>query len=106
MSPKGDLAVVVSVNGSNMPHAWFYHKGSAVTVLRIQGMTVTPIKNIQVGMLTEPAVFSPDGRYIYVGNFLNNDFSILKVNGTNVVDTGKTFKLPGQPAAARMGGNQ
>jgi DNA-binding beta-propeller fold protein YncE len=106
MSPRGDLAVVVSVNGSNMPHAWFHHKGSAVTVLRIQGMKVTPIKTIQVGRLTEPAVFSPDGRYIYLGNYLDNDFSILKVNGTNVVDTGKTFKLPGQPAAARMAGNE
>jgi len=106
MSPKGDLAIVVSVNGSNMPHAWFHHDGSAVTVLRIDGMKVTPIKTIQVGRLTEPAVFSPDGRYIYVGNFLDNDFSILKVNGTSVVDTGKTFKLPGRPAAARMGGNQ
>jgi len=106
MSPKGSLAIVVSVNGSNMPHAWFHHKGSAVTVLRIDGMKVTPIKTIQVGRLTEPAVFSPDGRYIYVGNFLDGDFSILKVNGTNVVDTGKTFKLPGQPASARMGGNE
>jgi DNA-binding beta-propeller fold protein YncE len=106
MSPKGDLAIVVSVNGSNMPHAWFYHKSSAVTVLKIQGMKVTPIKTIQVGRLTEPAVISPDGRYIYVGNFLDKDFSILKVNGPTVVDTGKKFKLPGQPASARMGGNE
>lgn len=106
MSPKGDLAVVVSVNGSNMPHAWFHHHGSAVTVLRIQGMKVTPIKTIQVGTLAEPTAFSPDGRYIYVGNFLDKDFSILKVNGTNVVDTGRTFKLPGQPASARMARNE
>lgn len=106
MSPQGDLAVVVSVNGSNMPHAWFHHNGSTVTVLRIHGMKVTPIRTLQVGRLTEPAVFSPDGRYIYVGNFLDKDFTILKVTGTNVVDTGKRFKLPGQPASARMGGNQ
>lgn len=105
MSPKGNLAVVVSVNGSNMPHAWFHHKGSAVTVLRIQGMKVTPIKTIQVGRLSEATAFSPDGRYIYVGDFPDRTFSILKVNGTDVVDTGKTFKLPGQPASARMGGN-
>ncbi len=106
MSPKGNLAVVVSVNGSNMPHAWFHHKTSEVTVLRIEGLKVTPIKTIQVGVLTEPTVFSPDGRYIYVGNFLDKDFSILKVNGTNVIETGKTFKVPGQPGSARMGGNE
>ena len=103
ISPKGNLAVVVSVDGSNMPKAWFHHKTSAVTVLHIQGMKVTPIKTIQVGAFTEAAMFSPDGRYIYVGNFHDKDLSILKVNGTNVVDTGKRLKLPGQPASGRMG---
>ena len=47
-------------------------------------------------------MFSPDGRYIYVGNFTDKDFSILKVDGTDVTDTGKRFKVPGHPASARM----
>ena len=46
--------------------------------------------------------FSPDGRYLYVGNYLDQDFSILKVDGTEVTDTGKRFKVPGHPASARM----
>ena len=66
-------------------------------------MKVTPIKTIQVGRLTEPAVFSPDGRYIYAGNYLDKDFSILKVNGNDLVDTGKRFSVPGHPASGRMG---
>lgn len=106
MSPKGNLAVVVSVQGSNQPEAWYHHPGSAVTVLRIDGTKVTPIKTLQVGRLTEAATFSPDGRYIYVGDFPDKKFAILKVNGTNVVDTSKTFAVPGQPGSARMGGNQ
>ena len=103
MSPKGNIAVVVNVNGSNMPNAWFFHKTGSVTVLKIDGMKVTAIKTIQVGRLPESAMFSPDGRYIYVGNYLDNDFSILKVNGTDVIDTGKRFKVPGHPASGRMG---
>jgi DNA-binding beta-propeller fold protein YncE len=103
MSPKGNLAVVANVNGSNMPQAWFHRKTGDITVLRISGTQVTAIKTIQVGRLPEAAVFSPDGRYIYVGNYLDNDFSILKVNGSDVVDTGKRFKVPGHPASARMG---
>ncbi len=103
MSPKGNLAVVVNVNGSNMPQAWFHRKTGDITVLRIVGNQVTATKTIQVGRLPEAAVFSPDGRYIYVGNYLDNDFSILKVNGSDVVDTGKRFKVPGHPASARMG---
>jgi len=48
------------------------------------------------------AWFTPDGNYILVGNYLTQDFSILKVNGTEVTDTGKRFKVPGHPASARM----
>jgi DNA-binding beta-propeller fold protein YncE len=103
MSPKGDLAVAVNVNGSNMAQAWFHKPTGSVTVLRIQGKTVTPIKTIQVGVLPEAAAFSPDGSYIYVGNFADQDFSILKVDGTEVTDTGKRFKVEGHPASARMG---
>jgi DNA-binding beta-propeller fold protein YncE len=103
MSPKGDLAVVANLNGSNMPQAWYYHKTGSVTVLRIDGKTVTPIKTIQVGAVPEAVMFTPDGRYIYVGNFLDKDFSILQVNGTDVTDTGKRFAVPGHPASGRMG---
>ncbi len=103
MSPKGNLAVAVNVNGSNTPDAWFAKKTGSVSVLRIDGKKVTAIKTIQVGRLPEAAMFSPDGKYIYVGNYLDNDFSILKVNGNDVVDTGKRFKVPGHPASARMG---
>ncbi|MSP02367.1 MAG: YncE family protein [Acetobacteraceae bacterium] len=102
MSPKGNLAVVVNVNGSNMPQAWFHQKNGSVTVLSIQGKTVTPIKTIEVGRFPEAVMFTPDGQYIYVGNFLDKDFSILKVNGTDVTDTGKRFAVPGQPASGRM----
>jgi hypothetical protein len=47
--------------------------------------------------------FTPDGKYILAGNFLTQDFSILKVSGTEVTDTGKRFQVPGHPASARMG---
>jgi DNA-binding beta-propeller fold protein YncE len=103
MSPRGDLAVAVNVNASNMPQAWFHKPTGSVTVLRIQGKTVTPIKTVQVGVLPEAAAFTPDGNYIFVGNFSDQDFSILKVNGTDVTDTGKRFKVDGHPASARMG---
>jgi len=102
MSPKGDLAVVASVQASNNPAVWFYHKTGVVTVLRIQGMKVTPIKEINVGRVPEAIAFHPDGRYIYVGNFTDEDFSILKVENGTVVDTGKRFKVGGHPASARM----
>lgn len=103
MSPKGDIAVVTSVDGSNYKQAWFHHPTGSVTILHIAGGKVTPIKTLTVGAFPEPTVVSPDGRYIYVGNFADEDFSILKVDGTEVVNTGKQFKIQGHPASARMG---
>jgi DNA-binding beta-propeller fold protein YncE len=103
IAPNGKFAVVVNVNGSNFPRAWFYHKTGSVTVLRIQGKTVTPIRTLQVGAFPEAVMISPDSRYIYVGNYADKDFSILKVNGTDVTDTGKRFAVPGHPASGRMG---
>lgn len=104
ISPKGDVAVAVILRGSNASKkAFFYNKTGSLNVLRIDGKKVTNIKEIAVGGLPEAAVFSPDGRYLYVGNYLDQDFSILKVQGSEITDTGKRFKVPGHPASARMG---
>jgi DNA-binding beta-propeller fold protein YncE len=102
MSPKGDLAVAAILRGSNMKKSYFYQKNGSISVLKIDGKKVTKIGDIEVGGLPEAAVFTPDGKYILVGNYLDQDFSILKVNGTKVTDTGKRFKVPGHPASARM----
>ena len=102
MGPKGDLVWVTNDNGSNMKQALFHHPNGSITVLRIQGKTVTPIKTVEVGAFPEAAAFSPDGSYIYVGNYADQDFSILKVDGTEVTNTGKHFKAEGHPASARM----
>jgi DNA-binding beta-propeller fold protein YncE len=102
MSPKGDLAVAAILRGSNMKKAFFYQKNGSISVLKIDGKKVTKTQDIEVGGLPEAAMFTPDGKYLLVGNYLTQDFSILKVSGTKVTDTGKRFKVPGHPASARM----
>jgi DNA-binding beta-propeller fold protein YncE len=103
MSPKGDLAVAAILRGSNMKKAFFYQKNGSLSILKIDGKKVTKTQDIEVGGLPEAVVFMPDGKYILAGNYMTQDFSILKVNGTKVADTGKRFKVPGHPASARMG---
>jgi DNA-binding beta-propeller fold protein YncE len=103
VSPSGDLAVAANLRGGNSAKtAFFYSPIGTVTLLRINGKQVTRLKDIEVGGLPEPVCFTPDGRYLYVGNYLSQDFSILKVDGSEVVDTGKRFKVPGHPASARI----
>jgi len=104
ISPKGNLAVSVQAEGSNTPKTAFYHHaGGSVAVLAINGNKVTKVGSITVGALPEAVAFSADGSRIYIGNFLDRDLSILRVDGTNVTDTGQRFKMPGQPASMRAG---
>ena len=110
ISPKGDLAAVMLLPGNDGPqNSWFYNRQGSVVILKIDYKTVTKIGEVEVRGLPEGAVWSPDGQYLYVGNYNDSDMSILKVEqtkkGIRVVNTGKTLKLPGQPASMR-GRNQ
>jgi YVTN family beta-propeller protein len=104
MSPKGNLVVTVEARGSNLPKSsWIYHPGGAIGVLRIDGKKVTRVGEVTVGALPEGAVFSADGSYLYVGNFIDSDLSILRVTGDKITATGERMKLPGHPASMRGG---
>jgi len=103
ISPKGNLAVTVEARGSNRSRdTWYYHPGGAVSVLKIDGKHVTRVGEANVGALPEGAVFSADGSYLYVGNFIDSDLSVFRVSGTQLTG-GTRFKLPGQPASMRAG---
>jgi len=102
ISPTGEIAVAMLLRGSNASKsAFFYNRNGSVVVLKIDGKKVTKVAEVEVRGLPEGAVFSPDGKYLYVGNYMDDDISILKVDGTAVTDTGKSFKLPGHPASMR-----
>ena len=101
ISPKGNVAVAIILAGSNNKSAYFYKRNGSVSVLRITGKKVTKVGDVEVGGLPEGAAFSPDGKYLYIGNYLDQDLSILKVNGTKITPV-KRFKLSGHPASIRM----
>jgi DNA-binding beta-propeller fold protein YncE len=102
ISPSGKMAVAVLLKGSNSSQtAPFYHRNASVIALKIDGKKVTRGNEVDVRGLPEGAVFSADGRYLYVGNFIDQDISILRVDGDQLVNTGKSLQLPGHPAAMR-----
>jgi len=102
VSPTGKMAVALILRGSNAAkNAYFYNRNGSVVALRIDGKKVTRGNEVVVRGLPEGAVFSANGKYLYVGNFIDQDISILRVDGDTLVDTGKSFGLAGHPAAMR-----
>jgi 6-phosphogluconolactonase (cycloisomerase 2 family) len=102
ISPKGNLAAAILLGGSGGDKkAFYYRPAGALAVLKIDGKTVTKVGEVALGGLPEGVVFSADGQYVYVGNFIDGDLSILKVEGDKVTDTGKRLKLAGHPASMR-----
>lgn len=102
ISPTGKLAVAVLLRGSNNAKTeFFYNRNGSVAILKIDGKKVTKVGEVEVRGLPEGAVFSPDGRWLYVGNFIDGDLSVLRVDGDTVTNTGTLIKLPGRPASMR-----
>ena len=110
ISPTGKLAAAVLLKGSNQAwSSWLYNRNGSVVILKIDGKKVTKLDEVEVRGLPEGAVWSADGKYLFVGNYMDSDVSILRVDetkkGIRVINTGKSLKLPGQPASMR-GRNQ
>jgi DNA-binding beta-propeller fold protein YncE len=102
ISPDGRHAAVAIVQGSNNPSSvWFHHPRGQIVLLRIDGQSVTRAGAIEVGALPEGLAFSPDSRYLYVGNFLDAEMQVLAVGDHGLSDTGTRIALPGRPASMR-----
>ena len=102
ISPTGKLAVAALLRGSNNAKTdFFYNRNGSVAVLKIDGKEVTKVGEVEVRGLPEGVVFSPDGRWLYVGNFNDSDMSVLRVDGDTVTNTGTLVTLPGRPASMR-----
>ena len=84
-------------SGAAPKNAWYADPHTILELLSTAGDEVTKIGSLKAGGLGEGIAFSPDGKYLYVGNFNDEDLQIFKVEGSKVVDTGKTLKLPGLP---------
>src|SRR5215470_17301225 len=102
ISPAGGYAASLILNGTGgTPKTAFYrHDRSYVALLKIDGKTVRKVAQADVGGLAEGIAFSPDGRYLYVGNFVDGDMDVLRLDGDALTKIG-TLALPGHPASMR-----
>jgi hypothetical protein len=101
MSPVGGYVASLILNGAATPKTvFFHHEHSYISLLKIDGKKVRKVSETEVGALAEGIAFSPDGRFLYVGNFVDGDITILRRLGDRLMRIG-TLKLPGHPASLR-----
>ena len=102
VSPTGGYAATLILNGTGgAPKTAFYrHEKSYVALLKIEGRSVRKVAQADVGGLAEGIAFSPDGQYLYVGNFVEGDIDILRRDGDTLAKVG-SFASPGHPASMR-----
>jgi DNA-binding beta-propeller fold protein YncE len=102
VSPAGGYAASIILDGvGSVPKtAFFHHDHSYVSLLKIDGNQVRKVSETELGALTEGVTFSPDGQYLYAGNFLDNDITILRLQNDKLAPVG-SLKLPGHPASMR-----
>jgi len=103
VSPAGGYAVALLTNGAgNVPkNAFFHHDHAIAALLRTDGKKVRKVGETNVGTLAEGIAFSPDGRFLYIGNFGEQELVTFRLSGDRLVPVGSPLKLPGHPASMR-----
>jgi DNA-binding beta-propeller fold protein YncE len=103
VSPDGKWAVTALVLGSAAKHSeWGYHRDGRVLLLDLSKPAEPRVAaDLPGGAVPEGLAFSPDGQYVYVGNYIDKNVQIYRVENGKLTDTGAKLALPGQPASMR-----
>jgi hypothetical protein len=103
ISPDGKWAVTPLLLGSgNKQSDWSYTKNGEAVLLQIAGTGEMRVVNrLPLGGLPEGLAFSPNGEYVYIGNFIDKNLQVFRLAGGKLTATGVVLTLPGQPASMR-----
>jgi len=102
ISPAGGYAASLILNGTGATprSSFFRHEHSYVALLKIDDKIVRKVAQAEVGGLAEGLAFNPDGHFLYVGNFVDGNIDVLRVDADALVKVG-SLALPGHPASMR-----
>jgi DNA-binding beta-propeller fold protein YncE len=102
VAPDGKSAVVLLLHGSTSgPSEWPYHPNGGAVMIAIQdGKARVVPGEVKLGSVPEGLAYSPDSKYVYVGDFTDKRLHIIKADSEGLKETG-TMALPGHPASMR-----
>jgi len=104
VNPTSGYAVSLLTNGSggSAPNnAFFRHDHAIAALLKIDGKSVRKVGEMEVGSLSEGIAFSPDGRFLYIGNLGEQELATFRLARNRLVPVGSPLKLPGHSASIR-----
>ncbi len=103
LSPDGQWAAIPLLLGSGDKQGdWGYTRNGEVVLASVSaGGELLVVSRLPTGSLPEGVAFSPDGQYVYVANFNDQNLQVFRIASGKLTATDVTLKLPGQPASVR-----
>jgi len=81
---------------------WFKTRSGELVLMSIgPGGKLAVTGRAKLGALPEGVVYSPDSRYVYVGNYLDRNLQVFRIEDGKPLPAGPAIELPGQPASMR-----
>jgi hypothetical protein len=71
-----------------LDNAFFGHDHAVAVLLQSDGKAVHKVGQTEVGTLVEGIAFSPDGRYVYLANWGEQNLSTYQIDGDKLVAVG------------------
>ena len=101
VSPTGGYAVTLLTNGSggSVPNnAFFRHDHAVAVLLKAEDKKVRKLGETEVGTLAEGIAFSPDGQFLYVANFGEQELATYRLEGDKLLPVGALRYISGTAA--------
>ena len=101
MSPDGNYVAAIMQNGSNKSSSHLnYHKGSVLSVFRINGTKLTPAAKAEFGGWGQGVVWSKDGKTLLAQSMADKAIDVFLFDGKVLKKTGN-IKVNGGAAGIR-----
>ncbi len=103
ISPDGKWLAVGIANGTNRPKGSpFRGENGKLLLFSLQGTKATKVGEALTGRNTQGITFTPDGRYLLVQNYVEQELAAYRVTPNGPEDTGVRIKVKGHPASIRI----
>jgi len=101
MSPDGNYVAAIMQNGSNKPSSHpNYHKGSALSIFRINGTKLTLAARAEFGAWGQGVAWSKDGKTLLAQSMADKSIDVFSFDGKALKKTGN-IKVNGGAAGIR-----